>query len=185
MLEPRRGHRAIARRSLGSAASCLLLLGCAGSLAPGSSSPGASHALMGAAAPTFELVDVATGAAASPAAYAGKVVLVDFWATWCAPCKQSFPAYQRLVEALDGQLVVLAVSQDDEAADIRAFVAETGARFPVLWDENKAVAKSFDPPTMPTAFIIDQAGIVRFVHVGYRPGDEAEIERQVRSLVGS
>jgi peroxiredoxin len=147
-----------------------------------SSSAGETHPLVGAPAPAFELAALG-GGQESLAAHAGKVVLVDFWATWCQPCKQSFPAYQKLAERLGGDLVVLGVSQDDDSKGIPAFRSETGAKFPLLWDDGKSVAKSYDPPTMPTAFIVDQSGIVRFVHVGYRAGDEATLEREVRSLL--
>jgi peroxiredoxin len=141
-----------------------------------------SHPLVGAPAPAFELAEVG-GGKQSLAAHAGKVVLVDFWATWCQPCKQSFPAYQKLVERLNGEVVVLGVSQDDEAQGIPAFRSETGAKFPLLWDDGRAVAKSYDPPTMPTVFVVDKNGIVRFVHVGYHAGDEDKLEQEVRSLL--
>lgn len=170
------------RRSLAVAAA-LALAGCAGGMGAGpSSSSGETHALVGAPAPAFELPAVG-GGQESLAAHAGKVVLVDFWATWCQPCKQSFPAYQKLSERLGADLVVLGVSQDDDSKGIPAFRSETGAKFPLLWDDGKSVAKSYDPPSMPTAFIVDQSGIVRFVHVGYHAGDEATLEREVRSLL--
>jgi len=149
----------------------------------GSSSAGASHPLVGAPAPAFELPALAGGGPQSLAAHAGKVVIVDFWATWCQPCKQSFPAYQDLVTRLGDELVVVGISQDDDAKGIPAFLSETGAKFPVVWDDGKSVAKAYDPPSMPTAFVIDKSGIVRFVHVGYRAGDETTLEDEVRSLL--
>jgi peroxiredoxin len=157
--------------------------GCAAGGAAGSSATSASHPLVGAPAPEFELPALGGGGAQSLAAHAGKVVVVDFWATWCQPCKQSFPAYQKLVQRLNGELVVVAISQDDDTKGIAAFVAETGATFPIVWDDGKAVAKRYDPPTMPSAFVVDKAGIIRFVHVGYRAGDEAALEDEVRSLL--
>jgi peroxiredoxin len=87
------------------------------------------------------------------------------------------------VQQLNGELVVVAISQDDDDTGIAAFASETGAKFPVVWDDGKAVAKSYDPPTMPTAFVVDKSGIVRFVHVGYHSGDEVTLEREVRSLL--
>ena len=172
------------RRSLLQATGvALLLVGCAGAGLGASSPASSSHPLIGAPAPPFELEEVTGGGAQSPAAHAGKVVIIDFWATWCEPCKQSFAAYQRLVEQMDGQLVVVGVSQDDDAQGIASFRSETGAKFALVWDEGKDVAKSYDPPSMPTAFIVDKSGIVRFVHVGYRPGDEATLEEEVRSLL--
>jgi cytochrome c biogenesis protein CcmG, thiol:disulfide interchange protein DsbE len=62
-------------------------------------------------------------------------------------------------------------------------VSDTGVKFPIVWDDGKSVAKAYDPPTMPTAFVIDKSGIVRFVHVGYRAGDEAVLEEEARSLL--
>jgi cytochrome c biogenesis protein CcmG, thiol:disulfide interchange protein DsbE len=174
------------RRSLllGFLALCSTLGACAGGAGGGGTSPaGASHPLVGAPAPAFELRDVAGGGDQTLDAYAGKVLIVDFWATWCEPCKQSFPVYQKLVTELGGELVVVGISQDDDAKGIPAFVSETGAKFPVVWDEGKAVAKQYSPPSMPTAFVIDKSGIVRFVHVGYRAGDEATLEEEARSLL--
>jgi peroxiredoxin len=185
MLGARAGQRrALARRSLGVAGIALgfSLAACAGGGGAGASSSSASHPLVGAPAPEFELRDVSGGDAQSLAAYSGKIVIVDFWATWCGPCKKSFPAYQKLVQEMNGELVVLAISQDDDEKGIAAFLAETGAKFPVVWDDAKVVAKSYDPPTMPTAYVIDKSGIVRFVHVGYRAGDEAALAAEVRSL---
>jgi cytochrome c biogenesis protein CcmG, thiol:disulfide interchange protein DsbE len=179
-------RRDSARRSLALALALLALPtgGCAaGAGGSSANSAGASHPLLGAPAPEFELREVSGGGDQSLAAHAGKVVIVDFWATWCQPCKQSFPSYQKLVQRLNGELVVVAISQDDEATGIAAFVSETGAKFPVVWDDGKAVAKSYDPPTMPTAFVVDKSGIIRFVHVGYHAGDEVALEEEVRSLM--
>lgn len=166
------------------AASALLLGACAGGMGSGggSGSSSTSHALIGAPAPAFELPEVPGGKQQSLAAHAGKVVIVDFWATWCEPCKQSFPAYQKLVSQMGGDVVVVGISQDDDAKGIPKFLSETGAKFPVVWDDGKGVAKAYDPPTMPTAFVVDKSGIVRFVHVGYRAGDEATLEEEARSL---
>src|SRR6187549_1224029 len=98
------------RRSLLLAlASSVTCWACASGMAGPSSSAGEAHPLLGAPAPAFELREVG-GAEQSLAAHAGKVVIVDFWATWCQPCKQSFPVYQRLVERMGGALVVLGVS---------------------------------------------------------------------------
>lgn len=173
-----------ARRSLlGLVGVASLCAACGGAGGGGIDSPqGGSHRLVGAPAPGFELADVSGGGDQSLDAYAGKVVIVDFWATWCEPCKQSFPAYQKLVTDLGGEVAIVAISQDEDAKGIPAFLAETGAKFPVVWDDGKSVAKAYDPPTMPTAYLIDKSGIVRFVHAGYRAGDEATLEREARSL---
>jgi cytochrome c biogenesis protein CcmG/thiol:disulfide interchange protein DsbE len=161
-----------------------LLSGCAGAGGGGgATSPAASHPLLGGPAPAFELREVSGSGQQSLAAHAGQVVIVDFWATWCEPCRQSFPAYQKLGAELGRGLVVIGISQDDDPKGIAAFVSDTGAKFPIVWDDGKSVAKAYDPPTMPTAFVVDKSGIVRFVHVGYRPGDEDTLAEEARSLM--
>ena len=179
---PGRERLLLARSSWLGWIAVLALAGCAGAGGGAANSASTSHPLVGGPAPAFELPAV-SGGAQSLAAHAGKVVVVDFWATWCQPCKQSFPAYQELVSELGGKLVVLGISQDDDVEGIAAFVSETGAKFPIVWDEGKVVAKAYDPPTMPTAYVLDPSGIVRFVHAGYRAGDEATLEAEARSLL--
>ncbi len=114
----------------------------------------------------------------------GKVTIVDFWATWCEPCKKSFPKYQELyVKYKASGLEILAVSVDDEAKDVAPFAKKYGAKFPVGWDEGKKIAERWKPENMPTAFIVDKAGVVRYVHNGYRVGEEREIEKELKELL--
>jgi peroxiredoxin len=143
--------------------------------------PATDHPLRGAPAPEFRLA-ARGGQSASPGDHSGKVVLVDFWATWCEPCRASFPEYQALLSRYEGRLVVLGISEDDEDSGIDRFAEETGARFPLAWDGDKAVAQSYQINGMPTLFIIDQQGLVRFVHSGFRPGDERQISAAIDSL---
>jgi peroxiredoxin len=161
----------------------LVLLGC-GSL--GSGPRGAadeSHPLIGAAAPAFELPAAIGKGKVDLASHAGKVVVVDFWATWCNPCRESFPAYQRLSQKLGSDVVVIGVSVDDEPSAIPKFAKETGVRFPLAWDDGQATSKTYQPPTMPTAFVIDRTGVVRYVHSGFHAGDEAALETEIDSLL--
>jgi len=143
----------------------------------------AEHELLGAPAPTFELDTVAGEGSVSTSAYSGQVVIVDFWATWCEPCKESFPFYQELMTEHPGKVVVLGVSVDDEPAGITGFVSETGVSFPVGWDEGQSVSQRYRPPTMPTSYVVDTNGIVRFVHGGFRSGDADAIRSEVGSLL--
>lgn len=136
---------------------------------------GDDHPLVGVQAPPFALKVQSGADNADTEALAGKVVIVDFWATWCGPCKESFPFYQGLVDQHGGDLVVIGVSEDDEPDDIPAFGEETGAKFALAWDEGKAVAKQYDPPTMPTSYVVDRSGIVRLVHAGFRQGEDEEL----------
>jgi peroxiredoxin len=158
--------------------------GCAarGGAATAAPLPVTDHPLRGSPAPDFSLV-ARGGAAASLGAYAGKVVLVDFWATWCEPCRSSFPEYQALLGRYADRVAVLGISEDDEEQGIDRFADETGARFPLAWDGDKSVAQRYQISGMPMLFIIDQHGLVRFVHSGFRPGDEAQISAAIDSLL--
>ena len=177
--------RRVARRSIGlglcALSGALVLPACFKGGAKSADSDG--HPLVGVSAPGFELPGPDGKKPVALSAYAGKVVIVDFWATWCEPCRESFPAYQGLVQKFGGALVVIGVSVDEDPKGIPAFVSQTGVSFPIAWDEGQGVSKSYQPPSMPTSFIVDKSGIVRFVHVAYRSGDEREIEDQVRSLL--
>jgi peroxiredoxin len=114
----------------------------------------------------------------------GKVTIVDFWATWCEPCKKSFPKYQELyVKYKASGLEIAAVSVDDEKGSIAAFAKSHGAKFPVGWDNGKKIAEQYKPEGMPTAFVIDKNGVVKFVHKGYHDGEEKELEKEIKGLL--
>jgi peroxiredoxin len=144
--------------------------------------PATEHPLRGAPAPDFRL-PARDGASASPGDHAGKIVLVDFWATWCEPCRSSFPEYQALLARYAGRVVVLGISEDDDEQGIDDFARDTGVAFPIAWDGDKAVAQRYRINGMPTLFIIDQRGLVRFVHSGFRAGDERQISAAIDSLL--
>jgi len=177
-------RRSWARHAAG-AALALGLFACDPAGTPGgaSSAADAEHPLLGASAPGFELGAPDGKHKVSLSDHAGKVVVVDFWATWCAPCKESFPAYQRLAQKFGNRLTVIGVSVDDDPAGIPKFAKETGAQFPLAWDDGQITSKSYQPPTMPTSFVVDQSGIVRFVHSGFHAGDERAIESEISSLL--
>jgi peroxiredoxin len=137
---------------------------------------------IGKSASTFQLAAVNGGS--KMAIEKGKVVIVDFWATWCEPCKKSFPKYQELyVKYKASGLEILAVSVDDEKKEIPDFIKTYGAKFPVGWDDGHKIADCFKPPNMPSAYVIDKTGVVKFVHNGYHEGEEKELEKEIKSLL--
>ena len=116
--------------------------------------------------------------------FRGKVVLVDFWASWCAPCKASFPWMQGLHRryARD-DLVVIAVNVDHERSLAQRFLDAERPDFSVVFDPLGHIAEHFDVHSMPSSYYIDRAGRVRYTHAGFRDADRDEAERQIASLI--
>jgi thiol-disulfide isomerase/thioredoxin len=117
---------------------------------------------------------------------AGKVVLVDFWASWCAPCKASFPFYSQLSTTYAARgLVVLGVSVDTDASAYASFVGRLKPSFVTVHDSRQKLVADVQVPTMPTSYLVDRTGKVRYVHAGFH-GDKTEREllKEVEALLG-
>jgi peroxiredoxin len=153
----------------------------------GDATPTAQRALVGKPAPDFAVVAAANGKGrVALSKLRGKVVLVDFWGTFCEPCKKSFPKLQDLnTKYASSGLRIVGISEDDadEKESIPGFATTYGAKFAVGWDEGKSIAKSYRPETMPTSFLIDKNGVVRYAHVGYHDGEEVEVEKEIKELL--
>lgn len=118
------------------------------------------------------------------APYKGRVVYLDFWASWCAPCRHSFPWMERLRETYGPQgLTILAVDVDANHSDAERFLQQFDPRFKIRFDPSGSLAASYKVEGMPTSFMIDRHGVVRFTHAGFRPGDETKIEGELRTLL--
>jgi cytochrome c biogenesis protein CcmG, thiol:disulfide interchange protein DsbE len=125
-----------------------------------------------------------SGKSVTVGALAGKVVVVDFWASWCAPCKQELPLLDKLYKKYQAQgLVVIGVSVDKDVANVRKFLGAMPLSFPIVHDADHGIASRYAPPKMPSSYIVDRKGIVRFVQQGFHADDAGEIEAQIKSLL--
>jgi thiol-disulfide isomerase/thioredoxin len=114
----------------------------------------------------------------------GKVVLVDFWASWCAPCLHSFPWMNSLHQKHAGDgLVILAVNVDQDRALADAFLKKVPAQFRIEYDQAGNLAKQFGVENMPTSFLIDRAGKIRVRHAGFREKQREERELEIENLL--
>jgi peroxiredoxin len=139
--------------------------------------------LTGQSAPDFALKS-STGENLRLSEFRGDVVMVNFWATWCGPCRQEMPLLDELYSRY-GRVgfSLLGVNIDDNSSKAMDMVSELGVTFPVLFDSRKEVSKLYQVEAMPVTVIIDREGTVRFVHHGYKPGYEEKYLDQIRTLL--
>jgi cytochrome c biogenesis protein CcmG/thiol:disulfide interchange protein DsbE len=116
--------------------------------------------------------------------FRGRVVYLDFWASWCGPCKQSFPWMQAMRDTYDRQgLTVIAVNLDMSRVDAEKFLHQFNPTFDVRFDPTGKLAESYQVHVMPSSVLIDRHGVTRFTHEGFRPVDGAVFEAQVQQLL--
>ena len=114
----------------------------------------------------------------------GQVVMVNFWATWCGPCRQEMPHLNRLYEKYRASgFVLLGVNVDEDPRNAAAVAAKLGIKFPVLLDTDKKVSRLYNLATMPSTVMIDRDGRVKYVHRGYVEGTEQKYETQIREML--
>ncbi len=140
---------------------------------------------VGKPAPAFDL-PAAGASKVKLADLKGRVVYVDFWASWCAPCKQSFP-WMNEMQAKYGPkgLTIIGVNLDKKREDADKFLSGTPAKFTVAYDSNGKVAEVYQPKGMPTSFLIGADGVVRAVHVGFRDGDREKLEQELAAALSA
>jgi peroxiredoxin len=125
-----------------------------------------------------------TGGVVSLASYRGKVVYLDFWASWCGPCAQALPALDALRQEFPpGEFQVVAVNVDRQPSLAKAFLHKRPIGYPSAQDPQGAIPASFGVDSMPTSFLIDREGIVRHVQRGFRESDVASLREQIQKLV--
>jgi thiol-disulfide isomerase/thioredoxin len=120
-----------------------------------------------------------------PDSLKGKVVMIDFWASWCGPCKQSFPAMEELHQHYsDKGLVIIAINVDENRSGMEAFLKKTTASFTVVRDAGQKLVEQAGIATMPSSFLIDREGKVRFVHTGFRGAEtKKKYEEEIQLLL--
>jgi len=139
---------------------------------------------IGRPAPEFELPDL-SGRAVSLAQYQGKIVLIDFWATWCSPCRLSMPLLENLQKEYPNDLVLLAVNLQEPLDEVRRYVDAQRIRSRVLLDQEGRVGSTYGSESIPMQVLIDQKGIVRDVQVGFSPSMGSRLRGEVQKLLGS
>ena len=147
----------------------------------------AGHTLLGACAALMAIMPVAAQAETDLldlAKYRGKVVYVDFWASWCGPCKLSFPFMQQLAARYPaGDVAVVTINLDRQRPAAEAFLRLVRAALPVVYDPQGQLAKTWKVADMPTSLVFDRKGTMRFRHQGFFPGKAAEYEAHIAQLV--
>ncbi|HTI45393.1 MAG TPA: TlpA disulfide reductase family protein [Casimicrobiaceae bacterium] len=140
---------------------------------------------IGDAAPPFSLA-TSQGETIALERLRGQVVYVDFWASWCGPCKRSFPWMNELAARYgrDG-FTIVAVNVDKKAEDAQRFLAATPARFTVVYDAAGATPSAYAVKGMPSSYLVDRSGRVVMVEQGFRDEDKAAVEGRIRELLAA
>jgi len=134
-------------------------------------------------APDFTLKSL-TGGNLRLEEYRGQVVLINFWASWCGPCRQEMPLLDRLHHRYeDTGFAVLGVNVEGEVEPAQNIVDKTNVTFPILIDDGQKVSEMYNLEAMPSTVVVDRDGVVRYIHLGYKPGDEAKYVEVVKQLI--
>jgi thiol-disulfide isomerase/thioredoxin len=141
---------------------------------------------IGAPAPAFTLKEINSDRSLALASLGGKVVLLDFWASWCVPCRESLPLYDQLRrEFAREDFEVLAVNVDEVESDAQQFLRQHTLSYPILRDTDGEVAKAYALPGMPSSYLIDRNGVVRARKIGFTSKDYESLRATIRQLIGT
>jgi thiol-disulfide isomerase/thioredoxin len=134
-------------------------------------------------APQFSLESRA-GGQLSLADLKGQVVMINFWASWCGPCRQEFPALDQIYAKYKPMgFTLVGINVESEKADAEKFLGATPVSFPILFDPDNTVSGKYGVSAMPTTVLVDRQGRVRWQHRAYKPGDEAKYIEQIRAAL--
>ena len=134
-------------------------------------------------APNFTL-EARDGGSVTLADLKGEVVMINFWATWCKPCREEMPHLEALHQRYSNLgFTLLGVNVEDNADGATKFLAETPVSFPILFDRKNEISKLYEVVAMPSTVLVGRDGTMRFIHHGYKPGYENEYQTQIRALL--
>ena len=134
-------------------------------------------------APNFTLPN-GEGQSVTLSDLSGQVVMINFWASWCAPCRQEMPLLDALYQRYKGLgFTLLGVNVEEDSGMATDWLKETPVSFPIVFDRENRVSKLYDVIAMPSTVMIDRHGNMRFIHHGYQPGYEDEYQNQIRNLI--
>ena len=142
-------------------------------------------ASVGDDAPSFRARSLDGSETISKADLEGKVVFVDFWASWCPPCLKSLPEFENLQTSFSGRddVVVIAINLDENPQDATAFINKINVTYKILTDQSGDIPELFGVNAMPTSYVIDKSGVIRYVHNGYKSGDVNKIKTEIEKLL--
>jgi cytochrome c biogenesis protein CcmG, thiol:disulfide interchange protein DsbE len=166
-------------------AACLLALSaCGGASQPAARPGGDSASIVGQAAPDAEFAELQGKETIKLSSLRGKVVLLDFWASWCAPCQEELPMLDEMAVRLKSKgIEIVGLSIDENKSDAQHFLTRKSSWSLTLGhDPEQKVADQFKPPKMPTSYVLDRKGVVRQMNAGFERSDAKKIEAQLVEL---
>ncbi len=140
-----------------------------------------SEVQIGQVAPNFKLAALG-GGEISLDQYRGKIVLLDFWATWCTPCRMTMPVLARLEKEYPGTLVLLAINLQEPKDEVREYVLTEGINSMVLLDEEGYVGAAYGTGSIPMQVLIDKSGVIRRIQLGYSPSMASQLRADIEKL---
>lgn len=149
-----------------------------------SASPALAHFEGNTSPPVCDLMHQDNTPVESWKSMKGKVIYIDFWASWCPPCVKSFPFMNQLTRDFGEQgLQVVGINLDEERAEAEAFLKQFDSKFTIVFDESKRCARDFNVIAMPSTYIVDKRGLVRHIHRGFRPGETKAMRELIEALL--
>jgi peroxiredoxin len=137
-------------------------------------------------APNFTLPDVDEKRVELKSLLGKGPVVVDFWATWCKPCKEQFPHFQKFLEQYGNRgltIITIATDSPKTASRVKSYLMGRRFTFGALLDRNQEVSRLYKIKALPTTFLIDADGRIRYTHTGYRPGAEKLLEAEIQRII--